>query len=127
MAARTGATAFLRQHGPKLLRDGLTDAEIREIAECSIVVVRRWRWANGLACNMPDYLFARDSLLRQREETMRLVAAGFDDAEAARMLGITVVCFRKRRWYARLRPGKLRRAPQARERRTKLKSVAGMT
>ncbi len=103
MARATGAIAKLRKHGHQMIKDGMTDSEIADEVGCHKRRVQLWRQEEGFPCNRQHVIGPT------HEETMRLVMAGFTDAEAACEAGVKVEVFKNRRQRVGLRCGKYRR------------------
>lgn len=103
MATTTGATAWLRQFGRRLVRTGWTIDEIADHVGCHRRRVQFWLHEEGLRANKQLVIGPT------HEETLRLIQMRLTDKDAAKMAGVSTAVFKNRRHRLGLRCGRYER------------------
>lgn len=113
MARKTGAYAWLDQHGVKLYENGAIDKQLARAAGCVNSTVLAWRRKRGLPPNAPqgseDWRACHHNWIQAYTDVVKCIEAGMTDAEGAAYLGIDVANYRGRRLRYRLKPGRYER------------------
>jgi len=101
----------LSEMGQELYGSGLSDRDIADRIGCTSSNIRQWRKARGLKpnCKVGDEdWYVKNVDWEVREQTIRLMDAGYTDKEAASELGIKPPSFAARRRRLGFGPNKKR-------------------